>query len=125
MSTVSGYTRCEMSPEEFRKFYPPLIEWIRKMLDANAHVAQTASSRRFSRLPHYFAKHTLVSTKGVIVDPLPVPPLASVGLTRFAGFVRGNSDGITYIDTVFFFGTALVAAQCLSRFHDFPPTQSW
>jgi len=35
----SGDTRCEMSPEEFRKFYPPLIEWIRKMLDANAHVA--------------------------------------------------------------------------------------
>jgi hypothetical protein len=66
-----------MSPEEFRKFYPPLIEWIRKMLDANAHVAQTASSRRFSRLPHYFAKHTLVSTKGVIVDPAPMALLTS------------------------------------------------
>jgi hypothetical protein len=50
----SGNTRCEMSPEEFQKFYPPLIEWIRKMLDANAHVAQTVSSRGFSRLPHYF-----------------------------------------------------------------------
>jgi hypothetical protein len=121
----SGDTRCEMSPEEFRKFYPPLIEWIRKMLDANAHVAQTVYSRRYSRSPHYFAKHTLVSTKGVIVDPLPVPPLASVGLTRFAGFVRGNSDGITYIDTIFFFGTVLVAGQCLTRFHDFPPMQSW
>jgi hypothetical protein len=46
-----------------------------------------------------------------------------MGLTRFAGFVRGNSDGITYIDTIFF-GTALVAGQCLRRFHDFPPTQS-
>ena len=81
------------------------------------------SSRRFSRLPHYFTKHTLVSTKVVIVDPLPVPPPASVGLTRFAGFVRGNSDGIIYIDTIFFFGTALVAGQYLSQFHDFPPTQ--
>ena len=90
-----------MSPEEFHKFYPPLIEWIRKMLDANAHVAQTVSSRGFSRLPHYFTKHTLVSTKVVIVDPVPVPPLASMGLTRFAGFVRGDSDGIAYIDTVF------------------------
>ena len=60
----SGDTRSEMSPEEFRKFYPPLIEWIRKMLDANAHVAQTVSSRRFSRLPHYFAKHTLVDKRG-------------------------------------------------------------
>jgi hypothetical protein len=90
-----------MSPEEFQKFYPPLIEWIRKMLEANAHVAQTVSSRGFSRLPHYFTKHTLESTKVVIVDPLPVPPLASMGLTRFAGFVRGDSDGITYIDTIF------------------------
>jgi hypothetical protein len=90
-----------MSPEEFHKSYPPLIEWIRKMLDANAHVAQTVSSRGFSRLPHYFTKHTLVSTKVVIVDPLSVPPLASMGLTRFAGFVRGDSDGITYIDTIF------------------------
>ena len=97
----SGNTRCEMSPEEFHKFYPPLLEWIRNTLDANAHVAQTVSSRGFSRLPHYFTKHTLVSTKVVIVDPLPVPPLASMGLTRFAGFVRGDSDGIAYIDTVF------------------------
>ena len=84
----SGDIRCEMSPEEFHKSYPPLIEWIRKMLDANAHVAQTVSSRGVSRLPHYFTKHTLVSTKVVIVDPLSVPPLASMGLTRFAGFVR-------------------------------------
>ena len=91
----------EMSPEEFHKFYPPLLEWIRNTLDANAHVAQTVSSRGFSRLPHYFTKHTLVTTKVVIVDPLPVPPLASMGLTRFAGFVRGDSDGITYIDTIF------------------------
>ena len=75
----SGDTRCEMSPEEFHKFYPPLIEWIRNTLDANAHVAQTVSSRGFSRLPHYFTKHTLVSTKVVIVDPLPVPPLAPWG----------------------------------------------
>ena len=90
-----------MSPEEFHKFYPPLIEWIRKMLDANAQVAQTVSSRGFLRLPHYFTKHTLVSTKVVIVDPLPVPPLASMGLTRFADFVRGGSDGITYFDTIF------------------------
>jgi hypothetical protein len=32
---------------------------------------------------------------------VPVPPLASIGLTRFAGFVRGDSDGIAYIDTIF------------------------
>ena len=41
--TGSGGTRCEMSPEEFHKFYPPLLEWI------------------------------LATTKVVIVDPLPLP----------------------------------------------------
>ena len=41
----SGGTRCKMSPEEFHKFYPPLLEWIRNTLDANADVAQTVSSR--------------------------------------------------------------------------------
>jgi hypothetical protein len=28
----------------------------------------------------------------------------SVGVTRFAGFVRGDSDGIIYIDTIFLKG---------------------
>jgi hypothetical protein len=89
----SGDKRCKMSPEEFAKAYPPLIAWIRNTLTASALVAKTVASHGFSRLPHYFTKHTLVSTKVVIVDPLPVPPLASMGLTRFADFVRGDSDG--------------------------------
>jgi hypothetical protein len=61
--------RCEMSPEEFARVYPPLLEWIR--------------------------------TKVVLVDPLPMPPLSSMGLARFADFERGDFDGITYIDTIF------------------------
>ena len=90
-----------MSPEEFAKAYPPLIAWIRNTLTANAHVAKTVASHGFSRLPLYFTEETLASTKVVIVDPLPVPLLASMGLSRFAGFVRSDPDGITYIDTIF------------------------
>jgi predicted metal-dependent hydrolase len=33
--------RCEMSPEEFAKFYPPLLDWIRTTLTASAPVAET------------------------------------------------------------------------------------
>ena len=66
-----------------------------------ARSADRLLSRVFAAPPHYFTKHTLVTTKVVIVDPLPVPPLASMGLTRFADFLRGDSDGITYIDTIF------------------------
>ena len=97
----SGDGRCEMSPEEFAKSYPPLLDWIRTTLTANAHMAKTVASRGFSRLPLYFTEKTLASTKVVLVDSLPMPPLSSMGLVRFAEFERGNFDGITYIDTIF------------------------
>ena len=97
----SGGRRCEMSPEEFAKFYPPLLDWIRTRLTGSMHIAQTVASRRFSRLPLYFTENTLASTKVVLVDPLPMPPLSSMGLARFADFERGDFDGITYIDTIF------------------------
>jgi hypothetical protein len=97
----SGGRRCEMSPEEFAKAYPPLLEWIRTTLTANAHAAQSVASRGFSRLPFYFTENTLASTKVVLVDPLPMPPLSSMGLARFTDFERGDFDGITYIDTIF------------------------
>ena len=50
----SGGEGCGMSPEEFAKFYPPLVAWIRNTLAASAPVAQTVASRGFSRLPLYF-----------------------------------------------------------------------
>jgi hypothetical protein len=93
--------RCGMSPEEFSKFYPPLHDWIGNTLAATAHAAQTVASRGFSRLPLYFTEKTLASAKVILVDPLPIPPLSSMGLARFAGFERGNFDGITYLDTFF------------------------
>jgi len=97
----SGDKRCEMAPEEFAKFYPALLDWIRTTLAASAHVAQTVASRGFSRLPLYFTEETLASTKVVLADPLPMPPLSTMGLAHFADFERGNFDGITYIDTFF------------------------
>lgn len=97
----SGDKRCEMSPEEFAKAYPRLIAWIRNTLTASAPAAHTIASRGFSRLPLYFTEKTLATTKVVLVDPLPMPPLSSMGLARFADFVRGNFDGITYVDTIF------------------------
>jgi hypothetical protein len=90
-----------MAPEEFARFYPPLFDWIQTALTANAHAAQTVSSRGFSRLPLYFTEETLTSTKVVLLDPLPLPPLSSMGLAHFADFERSNFEGVTYIDTFF------------------------
>jgi hypothetical protein len=102
ISSASGSGgRCEMSPEEFAKFYPPVLDWIRATLTTSANVAQTIASRGFLRLALYFTEKTLTSTKVVLVDPLPIPPLSSMGLARFADFEHGNFDGITYMDTIF------------------------
>src|SRR5260370_42546165 len=59
----SGGRRCEMSPEEFAKFYPPLLDWILTTFTASPHVAQTLASRGLSRLPPYFPQNTPASTK--------------------------------------------------------------
>jgi hypothetical protein len=90
-----------MTPEEFQKFYPLLVDWLRTTLAAQAGAAQPVASRGFLRLPLYFTAETLTSTKVVLVDRLPFPPLSSWGLTRFADFERGNFEGITYLDTFF------------------------
>jgi hypothetical protein len=90
-----------MTPEEFHKYYPRLLGWIDSTLRAHAENARTVAARGFSRLPLYFSANTLTSAKVVAVDQLPIPPLSSWGLTRFADFERGTFDGITYLDTFF------------------------
>lgn len=90
-----------MTPEEFQKFYPALLGWIDITLRAHAGNTQTVISRGFPRLPLYFSADTLASAKVVLVDKLPIPPLSSWGLTRFADFERGTFDGITYLNTFF------------------------
>jgi hypothetical protein len=90
-----------MTPEEFQKYYPRLLGWIDNTLRAHAENARTVASRRFPRLPLYFSADTLTSAKVVLVDQLPIPPLSSWGLTRFADFESGTFDGITYLNTFF------------------------
>ena len=90
-----------MTPEEFQKYYPKLLGWIDVTLKAHAANARTVVSRGFPRLPLYFSADTLTSAKVVLVDQLPIPPLSSWGLTRFADFERGDFNGVTYLNTFF------------------------
>jgi hypothetical protein len=90
-----------MTPQEFQKFYPLLIDWLRTTLTSHAGAARTVASRAFPRLPLYFTADTLTSAKVVLVDELPIPPLTSWGLTGFAEFEGRNFDGIAYLDTFF------------------------
>ena len=90
-----------MTPQEFQEFYPFLAEWLQTTLAKYVSSAQTVASRAFPRLPTYFAPITLETSKVVLVDQLPLPPLSSWGLTRFADFERGDFSGITFLDTFF------------------------
>ncbi len=76
-----------------------------------------------SRLLHYFSEDLLASTKVVAVDRVPMPPLSSLGLSRFAEFERGDFDGITYLDT-FFIKRRSAGAERL-HFHELIHVVQW
>jgi hypothetical protein len=63
--------------------------------------ARSIASMQFTRLPLYFAERTLQTTKFILLDRVPIPPLSTMGLARFAAFEQGDFDGITYLDTYF------------------------
>ncbi len=90
-----------MTPEQFLLVYPMIMEWIRQLLSENAKLAQRVSSANFKRLPFYLSNSILESTKFVVVDKIPVPPLSAWGLSQFSEFEKMDFVGITYIDTFF------------------------
>ena len=90
-----------MTEEQFKAIYPQMYEWIRQTLVSNAVKARTVGSVGFRRLPLYFGSKLLSTTKFVVVDQVPVPPLSAMGLKQFTDFERGDWDGITYLDTFF------------------------
>ena len=63
--------------------------------------AKAVVTTGFPRLPLYFRKDFLASAKFVVVDRVPVPPLASMGLEQFSEFEKDDYGGITYLDTFF------------------------
>jgi len=90
-----------VTPEEFQAFYPQVVGWIRRTLEAHEKNAKLVASVGFVRLPLYFSHELIASTKYVAVDRPPMPPLSALGLTQFASFEQGDYDGITYFDTLF------------------------
>lgn len=90
-----------MTEEQFKAIYPQVSEWIKQTLFSHAVKAQAVDSIGFRRLSLYFSPSLLSTTKFVVVDQVPVPPLSAMGLKQFADFERGDWDGITYLDTFF------------------------
>lgn len=90
-----------MTPEDFRKVFPLVRDWITRTLAGHAARAKSVTSFNFPRLPRYYSSELLSRAKVVFVDKCPVPPLSAIGLSQFADFENMNASGITYLDTYF------------------------
>ena len=90
-----------MTPNEFENAFPKVMGWIKQTLWAHRAETRPVISKDFKRLPLYFSKTQIEAAKFVVVNRVPVPPLSSMGLSRFNEFERGDYDGITYLDTYF------------------------
>jgi hypothetical protein len=112
-----------MTPEEFRVLYPRVIGWIRQTLEAYSEQAKAVGSLAFPRLSRYFSAELLAMTKVVVVERVPMPPLSSLGLSRFAEFERADYDGITYLDTFFVKRRSAIAERLY--FHELIHVVQW
>jgi len=90
-----------ITPEQFHSIYPRLLKEIHNILTTNAGYERKVYTADFKRLPLYFSKTLLESTKFVLVDKIPIPPLSDFGFKEFSEFENGEYGGITYLDTFF------------------------
>ena len=90
-----------LTERQFRAAYPLIAAWIQKTLAEHAAAARPVASLGFRRLPYYFDPQFLASSKAVVVERVPVPPLSAMGLDRFSRFEHMDAGGITYLDTYF------------------------
>ncbi|HYW73629.1 MAG TPA: hypothetical protein VE961_21585 [Pyrinomonadaceae bacterium] len=114
---------CRLTPEEFHTAYPKLRAWIQKTLEFYEKNAKPVASMRFVLLPLYFDPSTLETAKFITIDRLPMPPLSSMGLSRFAVFEEGDFNGITYLDRYFIKQT--VVTEEAIHFHELIHVIQW
>jgi hypothetical protein len=112
-----------LTPEEFHVAYPKLQAWIQKTLAAYEKDAQPIASMRFARLPLYFDHTSLESARFIPIDRVPMPPLATMGLERFAAFQQGDFNGVTYLNR-YFIKRPVVTEEAL-HFHELIHVIQW
>jgi hypothetical protein len=90
-----------VTEQEFRAAYPLVAGWIQQTLARHASAAKPVTSFGFNRLPQYYDGELLVSSRVVVVEKVPMPPLSAMGLSRFSDFEQMDAGGITYLTTYF------------------------
>jgi hypothetical protein len=90
-----------MTEQEFQTVYPLIARWIQNTLAQHATAARPVASLGFKRLPLCYDASTLTTAKVISGPKVPVPPLSSMGLSRFGDFEKFDMAGITYLNTYF------------------------
>jgi hypothetical protein len=108
---------------DFEAKLPAVSGWIERLIENNRRLARPVSSFGFTRLPVYFSDDTLARANVVVVDSVPKPPFAALGLEQFADFESMELDGITYRD-FYFLNRALVDDESL-HFHELIHIVQW
>jgi len=90
-----------MTEQEFHAAYPLIAGWIQQTLASHAAAAKPVTSFGFTRLPEHYDAELLASSRAVVVEKVPTPPLSAMGLSRFSDFEHMDAGGITYLNTYF------------------------
>lgn len=94
-------TRAREIIAELQPALPLVEDWIDKYLKAHAAQAIPVNELGFSRIPYYFSRERIETSKAVNVDRVQVPPLSKMGIPHFIDFEEAQFRGITYKDTFF------------------------
>ena len=89
-----------MDPSIIEKL-PLVLDWINTTLKQHSSRSRIVGATPFARLPLYFSNNLLNTTKMIVVDQVPIPPLLALGLQGLGDFEDRNYAGITYLDTFF------------------------
>ncbi len=90
-----------MSLQLLQQKLPEVRTWIDRTLAAHATLARPVASLGFPRLGSHYSADLLASALVIPVAKVPIPPLASMGLTGFDEFENLDAAGITYLNSFF------------------------
>jgi hypothetical protein len=90
-----------MNLEPLQQKLPEVRAWIDRTLAIHATQARSVATLSFTRLCSFYSAELLASANVIPVAKVPIPPLASMGLTGFEKFEQLDADGITYHSSFF------------------------
>jgi hypothetical protein len=98
---LPGQQRKLANLARFLSRLPQITGWMHKTVAQSAAQARPVADFGFVRLGLFFSPELLASAKVVIVNRMPVPPLAAIELPEFCAFGNRDYSGITFNDTYF------------------------